>query len=820
MTKRSREYARSGRRQAPPQPVPLDRTAQAKLQQGFVLHQQGRFTEAEHLYEEVLQNAPTNFNVLHLLGVVALQTGRAQRGVELLTKAINFDSSVAAAHNNLGSGLKELKRHNDALINFDQAISLKPDYAEAYYNRGSVLNELARHQEALESYDQAIAFKPDFAKAYNNRGNTLRDLNQIEDALASYDQAIIIEPHYAEAHNNRGSALNELGKFAEALTSCDRAIALNSNNSNAHYNRANVLSNLGRFDEALRNYDHAVMLDPANVKVHNNRGNVLKDLKRFEEALRSYDQAIALKPGYAEAHNNRGNALKELRRFEAALASYDKAIALKPDFERAHYNRGIVLNELQRHEEALADYVRAIALRSDLEFLFGNFIHTKMMICDWIDLEAQVDQLVRRLKRAEKVTTPFSLLSITNTPELQRRAAELFTQAKYPSNSILPTIAKRRRQNKIRVGYFSADFRMHAVSILATELFEGHDRAQFEVVAFSFGVNTQDELRQRLEVAFDRFIDVRDLSDQDVALLARELEIDIAVDLGGLTTDSRTGIFSMRAAPVQVSFLGYPGTMGTDYIDYLTADSTLVPTLQQKHYTEKIVYLPNSYMPNDCKRIISDRKFDRSEFGLPQTGFVFCSFNNSYKLNPDVFDRWARILKRVEESVLWLSESNATAVVNLRKEAANRGINPDRLVFAKRLPLAADHLARNRLADLFLDTLPYNAHTTANDALWAGLPVLTLIGETFAGRAAASLLTAIGMQELITSTPQEYEALAIELASNPTKLAELKSKLMKHRLTKPLFDTQLFTRHIEAAYTAMHERHHAGLPPEHIYVRQ
>jgi predicted O-linked N-acetylglucosamine transferase (SPINDLY family) len=819
MTKQSRGYARSGK--APTsRSVSLDRTTQAKLQQGFVLHQQGRLSEAEPLYEQVLRNAPTNFDALHMLGVVALQTGRAQHGVKLLTKAINLNSGVAAAHNNLGSGLNELKRNKEALDHFDKALSLKPDYAEAYYNRGSALNELARYQEALDNYDRAVAFKPDFVKAYNNRGNTLRELDRFQDALASYDKAISIDPHYAEAHNNRGSALNELRLFAEALTSCDRAIALNPNNASAYYNRANVLSNLARFEEALRSYEQAVILNPTDFKAHKNRGNALKDLKRLEEALRSYEQAIALKPDYAEAHNNRGNALKELRRFEAALTSYDKAISLKPGFERAYYNRGMLLSELRRPEEAIADFTKAAALKPDLEFLFGNLTHSRMMSCDWTDLESQVDQLVLGLNNAEKVTTPFPLLSITNSPELQLKAAEIFTRDKYPANSILPPIAKGQKQGKIRVGYFSADFRMHAVSILSAELFERHDRARFEVIAFSFGVNKLDEMRKRLEVAFDKFIDVGDLSDREVALLARELKIDIAVDLGGLTTDSRTGIFRIRAAPVQVSFLGYPGTMGMDCIEYLAADRMLISAPAQKHYSEKIVYLPNSYMPNDTNRIISDRRFERSEFGLPQSGFVFCCFNNNYKLNPDVLDRWARILKQVEKSVLWLSESNATAMANLRKETASRGINPERLIFAKRLPEAAEHLARHRLADLFLDTLPYNAHTTAVDALWAGLPIVTLIGETFAGRVGASLLTAVGLQDLITSTPHEYEALAIQLANNPAKLVELKSRLIRNRATEPLFDTQLFTRHIETAYAAMYERYHADLSPEHIYVRQ
>jgi protein O-GlcNAc transferase len=575
---------------------------------------------------------------------------------------------------------------------------------------------------------------------------------------------------------------------------------------------------LNRPADALTSYNKAIALKPDFADAHYNRGNMLNALKRPEEAIASYDKTIALKPENAEAHNNRGAVLNNLKRYEEALASFDKAIALKPDDAEAHNNRGAALNALKRHPEALASVEKAIALKPDIEFLLGNLLSTKMTICDWSNLDTQIAQLVHRIGRGEKVSSPFPLLAITNSPELQRKAAEIYALARFPVDNALPKIAKRHRRNKIRIGYFSAEFREFATALLIAELFERHNRSQFEVVAFSFGPDTNDEMRRRLEMSFDKFIDVRTRSDRDIALLARKLEIDIAVDLMGFHQDCRTNIFSMRAAPIQVNYLGYPGTMGANYIDYLIADPTVIPAPHQNHYAEKIAYLPNSCMPNDSTRIISDRMFDRMEFGLPQSGFVFCCFNNSYKINPTIFDCWMGILKKVEGSVLWLSENNATAVANLKKEAAVRDINPDRLVFAKRMPLLADHLARHRLADLFLDVLPFNAHTTASDALWADLPVLTQIGETFIGRVAASRLTAIELPELITLTRQEYESLAIELATNPEKLAGIKRKLTDNRLTTPLFDTNLFTKHIEAAYTAMYERHQAGLAPDHIII--
>jgi predicted O-linked N-acetylglucosamine transferase (SPINDLY family) len=383
--------------------------------------------------------------------------------------------------------------------------------------------------------------------------------------------------------------------------------------------------------------------------------------------------------------------------------------------------------------------------------------------------------------------------------------------------SSLGPILKRARQKKIRIGYFSADFHNHATAYLMAELFERHDKGKFELIAFSFGPQTNDVMQLRVSQAFDQFIDVASMSNLEVAQFSRELEIDIAIDLKGLTQDSRLGIFSFKAAPIQVSYLGYPGTLGVDYIDYLIADKTLIPKTSIHHFSEKIVYLPNSYQVNDRHRLIASTHFTKQELGLPKDAFIFCCFNNNYKITPDVFDSWVRILKAVDSSVLWLLQDNSTASMNLQKEAANRGLDPTRLVFAERMALP-EHLARHKAADLFLDTLPYNAHTTASDALWAGLPVLTCIGESFASRVAASLLNAIGLPELITETRVDYEALAIELATNPSKLKEIKEKLAQNRLTTPLFDTVLFTKHIEAAYTLMYERYQADLTPESIEV--
>jgi predicted O-linked N-acetylglucosamine transferase (SPINDLY family) len=416
----------------------------------------------------------------------------------------------------------------------------------------------------------------------------------------------------------------------------------------------------------------------------------------------------------------------------------------------------------------------------------------------------------------ERVVNPFPLLALNDDALLHKKSSEIYVQNKYPWNPILGLILKRQKNEKIRIGYFSADFKNHPVAFLIAELFEIHDRSQFEIYAFSL-VKSDDEMVDRFHLAFDHYIEAQEMSDIEIAQLSRSFNIDIAVDLTGITASSRTGIFSYRAAPIQVNYLGYPGTLGADYMDYIIADKTLIPPQSQQFYSEKVVYLSNSYQVNDRKRIISERQFTRHELGLPENGFVFCCFNNNFKIIPATFASWMGILKAVEGSVLWLFQDNSWAAENLKKEAENHGISSNRLVFAERQPLS-EHLARHRQADLFLDTFPYNAHTTASDALWAGLPVLTMMGQSFASRVAASLLNAIGTPELITSTQEEYEALAINLVLNPNKLTNIKNKLANNRLTTPLFDTPLFTQNLETAYIKMMERYQADLKPDHIII--
>jgi predicted O-linked N-acetylglucosamine transferase (SPINDLY family) len=511
-----------------------------------------------------------------------------------------------------------------------------------------------------------------------------------------------------------------------------------------------------------------------------------------------------------------GSVLGEKKKLDDAAAALARAIAVDPSRPLAHFNLATVLRGMGRHAEALASLERARAAKPDLAYLLGDIWQVRQHLCDWSEFTTASDRIREAIAAGECAASPFDALASTRSDAHNRKAAEIYVASEFQEIPRPAAFARVARGDKIRLGYFSSDLRDHATARLMAGVFERHDKTRFEVSAFSFGPSSaSDEMRRRLTAAFDRFFDVGDRSDQQIADLARSLGIDIAIDLNGFTELHRFGIFAHRAAPIQVSYLGFPGTTGAPFIDYLIADPVVVPESQRVHFSERIVRLPNTYHPCDRTRETAEETPSRASLSLPESGFVFCCFNNSYKIMPDVFDSWMRILRRTPGSVLWLLRDSEPAAQNLRREAEARGIDPNRLAFAGRMPIA-QHLARHRQADLFLDTLPYNAHTTASDALWAGLPVLTRIGETFAGRVAASELTAIGLPEMIARSQAEYEAMAVDLASNPDNLAAMKAKLANNRLTTPLFDTEGFTRDLERAFAAMCARHRLGLPPEDI----
>ena len=740
---------------------------------------------AELYLNQALKIQPNNPHTLGLLAVVYAKREQYVEALEFTNRSLKLVPKNALTLSNLGNiylGLKEFEKAHDA---YDKSLKIDQKNPEAWLNKGNVLQELKRFEEALFHYDKVLLLQPNSAEAWSNKGNALQALKRFEEALTYYDKALNLKPYYTEAWSNKGNALQELK----------------------------------RFEEALVHYDKAINIKPDYAKAYANKGNALNALKHFQEAIAYYDKAISINPEYVEAYTCKGNALFELKQYEKAIICHNKALDLKSDDAVPWLNKGIVLKTLNRYEEAIICYDKARNLSHDLDWVDGYLIHLRIKIVKWTELKGSLENIYKRVKESQKSIRPFELLSVIDDPSLHKQAAHIFTQDQFPANLNLGLIPKHEKQGKIRIAYFSPDFRNHPVSVLTAELFEMHDRSRFEVIAFALQkAPIADEMSIRLKKGFDEFYEVDNLSDREIASLARQKNIDIAIDLAGFTQHMRAGIFSYRAAPIQASWLGYPGTSGSNFIDYMIIDQTIIPNTHREFYSEKIAHLPNSYMVDDSKRIPSKRVFTKDECGLPNAAFIFCCLNNDYKFNPNVLDSWSRILLNTKDSVLWISENNADFRKNIQAEFGIRSIKPERIIFAQRVDSMGDYLARYKLADLFLDTFPYGAHTTALDSLKAGVPVLTLLGQSFPGRVAASLLNTIGLPELITKNQEEYETLAIELANNPSKLAKIKERLEKNLITTPLFNTPLFTKNIEAVYVKMVEQYQKDMKPDHITV--
>lgn len=788
---------------------------EARNNRGVALCQLQRQAEALASYGEAVALRPDYPEAWRNWAHALWDLGRHEEAFAPYERALALAPDDPVSWHRRGFGLQMLGRLTEALDCYERALRLDPQLGAAWHDRGVAQFATGHPAAARESLERALALDPEDAGAWKNLGGVLLALGEDEEALASYERALRLDPELAVGWCGRGVVLSRLWRPAAALASLDRGLGLDPAYAAGWNDRGNALRDLRRPAEALESYERALALKPDFPEAWTNRGNALADLGRTGETLASHERALALQPDLADAWNNRGNALQDLRRLDEALASYERALAIRPDYPQAWANRGNALAELGRLREALASYDRALAVVADTDYLLGNWLHTRMKLCHWADWPAHVSQLAARVGEGRPACQPFVALSVLDSPEILRRVAETWVAARCPPRDTLPAPGPYPRHERIRIGYFSADLRDHPVAHLTVGLFERHDRSRFHLTAFAFGPDSQDAIRGRLAAAFDRFVAIGPRSDLEVAHLAREGEIDIAVDLTGHTLGCRTGVFALRAAPIQVNFLGYAGTLGAPYIDYVLADRYVIPDAEREHYREHPVYLPDSYLVN-TPRAIAERPPRRAEQGLPEEGFVFCAFNGSFKIVPAVFAVWMRLLRAIPDSVLWLTGGEAEE--NLRKEAASLGVAPERLVFAPRLPSLEDHLARYRLADLFLDTWPYNAHTTASDALLAGLPVLTCSGRSFAARVAGSLLRAIGLPELITDNLEDYEALALALARDPERLGALRQRLAANRLTHPLFDTDRFRRHIEAAYIGMWERCQRGEPPASFAV--
>ena len=816
-------------------------------EQAIALHQQGKLEQAEALYLKLLELDPRLFGPRYYLGVMRLQQDRNAEACEYLDQALSIFPNDVGALMNYGMALRAAGRSEEALTAFDRALSLQPNMAEGLYNRGVALSDLQRFELAVDSFDRALALQPEMIAAMVNRAVALAAMQRLDDAiagydralamqpgnvialtqrgltyrtmgrplqaLADYDRALALDPFYAEARYNRGVALLDMQRGAEALAAFDAVRDFYQNNAEMLNNRGVALWNLKRPAEALESYERALALEPGFAEAWGNRGLALRDLMRFEEALASFDQVLRLEPRNAVAFDCRGNVFRDMKDYDGAIACYSRAIELRPDYAESLINRGYAQWALKHHDAGMADMERGLTLNPDYSYGRGELLHARMYSADWHDFAERKSELERLVREGRRTVQPFIFQAIAEKPGDAQACSRIWTADRYPPQPSAPHDPRLRKAgDKIRIGYLSGEFRQQATAILMAGLYERHDRDKFEIIALNCGRDDGSEMRTRLKNSFDHWIDINSLPDRDAAQVIRDSGIDILVCLNGYFGESRMGVFAHRPAPIQVNYLGFPATLGAPYIDYIIADRVVIPEAEQLFYDEQVVTLPGSYQANDDRGRPMAPTPSRAQAGLPETGFVFCNFNNAYKLTPSTFDSWMRILRGVPDSVLWLLESLAPYADNLGREAEKRGVAAERLIFAQDLP-TDQHLARLQLADLFLDSLPYNAHTTGSDALWAGVPLLTQRGTTFPGRVAASLLTAAGLPELVTESAADFEALAIKLATDTAALKSLRDKLAQNKQSCALFDTERFARHIEAAYRTMHARWLAGEKP-------
>ncbi len=774
------------------------------------------FIEAIQLAQALRENFPRSFFLWNIIAGCQASLGELDEALIAMKKAVELNPGHAEGYNNIGSILERKGKLDEAVASYKRALELKPDYQLVYESLADVLHEQGKLDEAVDIYKRALKFKPDYPEILINLGIAQKDLGKLDEAVASFKRALELKRDYPQAHNNLGIALRDLGKLDEAVASFKRALELKPDYPQAHNNLGIVLKDQGKLDEAVAIFKRALELKPDCTETNNELGIVLQTQGKLDEAVASYKRAIAIRPDYAEANNNLGSAFLIQGKLEEAVRSCKRAIAIRPDYADANYNLGNALQIQGKLEEAVASYKRAIAIRPDYADAEIQMLHQRQQICDFA-VYLKMQDTMQRLNTDAGAVSPFIQLSWEDNAAYQLKRSQKHASAEYLAKAELSIPRPAQFPKRLKVGYFSADFHDHATLHLLAGVFRHHDRSQFEIHAFSYGRDETGEWRRGALKNVEYFHDVVNYSDDQIVQLSRSCNIDIAIDLKGYTAHTRSGLFQYRLAPIQINYLGYPGSMGADFMDYMIADPLVIPEAQRHFYSERIIYLPDCYQPTDNMREIAQIVTKREDFGLPKKGFVFCCFNNNYKISTREFDIWMRLLAKVEGSALWLFESNKWARENLQKEAQKRGVEKHRLIFAERLS-QSEHLARQIHADLFMDTFNYNAHTTASDALWAGLPVLTKAGEQFAARVASSILHAIGMPELVTTTEADYEQLALELATIPKNYTAIRDKLIENIRSTPLFDTELYTRNLEKGLQMVYNNYYKNEIPKDTWV--
>ena len=642
---------------------------------------------------------------------------------------------------------------------------------------------------------------------------TLHKKNEFEQARNLYEKIIEQEPKNFEATHLFACLNMQLKNFEYAFKLIDRSININPLHHAPHNNLGVIFRELKEYEKAIKAFTKAIELNPNYAEAYNNLAISLKDIKLYEEAITNFNKAIELKKNYAEAYNNLGVLFSETNNYKNALKNFEIAINIKQNYIEAFLNIANIYLNIEKYNEAYKFFEIALKLNPKLDD--GSIFEIKTQTNDWIDFDKNISDLKGRILSNKIIVKPFLTKILFDDPNFLKENSINYANSKGLNNKLLNKI-KCNNKEKIVIGYFSSDFKDHAVGQLIVELLELHDKKKFEIIGF-YNDNVVDDLTIRIKKSFNKFYNIKNLINSKVISLTKDLGVDIAIDLNGYTKNSRVDIFSERFCPLQISFLGYPGTSGIKNIDYLIADKNLIPEKNKKYYTEKIIYLPNCYQPSDSKRLVIDKKLTRKEFNIKNDQFVFCCFNTAHKINPKIFDSWASILRATNNSVIWLLKYNNISQKNLEQEAMLRKIDPERIIFCKKTS-NQEHIKRFQLADLFLDTFPYGAHTTANEALFSGLPIVTIIGESFQSRVCSSLLSTVGLKELITNSYEEYENLAINIAKNPQKLQSIKDSLKMNIKNSPLFNSKFYTENLEKAYINIYERHNKNLEPEHIYI--
>ena len=767
----------------------------------------GDFAEAERLLHEHLSERQADVGAWGLLGNVQVKRGDTYAGLASYDRALALDPADARLWYQRGILLHSLRHWDAALESYGRAAQIIPKFPRALVGKASVLLVLNRSTEALDTYRHGLALTPSHPGLLLGEALLLARLERFAEALISFQKVLQIDPGNLDARNGFAISLQKLGRLGEALSVFDELVSQYPDMVYLMYNRGTLLNDLHDYTGALDCFDKAIALQPDIAEVHNNRGHALRRVCHLPEALAAHDRALSLSPDDPHFHHNRSLVLLEMGAPAEALTSLEAALSRAPENPEFLYTKATALEALRRFSEAIQIYVRVMKIDPDHPYAFGGMANAALCACDWRRQEAVLQELPARARSGRDVIPPFTLLGYGVSEPDQLATTRLYLEISQGRPAAIPKRKVQRAEKpRLRLGYVSADYHDHATTYLLTGLIEAHDRNTFDVHAISIGPNASSKKAERLRGAFDAFHDVRFKSDAEIADLIRSLEIDILIDLKGYTQDARPGIFALRPAHAQIAWLGYPATTGSADLGYLIADRFVLPAASEEFYTEKIIRLPNCYQANDNKREIATEPISRADFGLPEKAFVFCCFNNCRKITRPIFEVWMRLLTAVEDSVLWLLDDNKTARENLLAATEDNGVRADRLLFSPPVPVAT-HLGRHRLADLFLDTLPYNAHTGAADALWAGLPLLTCTGQTFAGRVATSLLQAVGLPELISTNLVEYESRALELARNRGLLERLRNRLRDAREGAGLFNTRRFTAEMEAAYREIWRAH-------------